>query len=311
MPDTVTILTPTLNAARWLPACIRSIEAQTVGRARIEHVVLDGASSDDTAGIARAAGSTVDAARDGSLYQALNRGISLARGEIIGWLNADDTLEPGAIERVLRRFDETGAEMVIGDYAVARGERVRIVRTPPDALVRIRRGARRTVWVTPLAVFFRARTLRGLGPYLSALRIAADLDMWLRAAARTPAITTAHTGTVIGRFTMHADSLSAGARAEPVISETLQVARSWAEDASSPPGVRRHALYLARINAMKLVRERSRARSLRSRASSMRAEYEALARAGPGALWDIRGEIYEFAAEALGLLRGERRRATE
>jgi glycosyltransferase involved in cell wall biosynthesis len=307
----ITILTPTLNAEQWLAECIRSIKDQTVGASTIQHLILDGGSTDGTVRIGRASGIDVDVSRDGSLYEALNRGISLARGDVIGWLNADDTFAPDAIERVLGRFAALDdAEVVFGHYELASDRGVKIVRTNGDALDRVRSGARRTTWITPLATFFRAATLRSLGPYLSSYRISADLDMWLRMAAREPPIRTAHTGTIVGTFRMHENSLSSSPRlVGPLIEETLRIARSWSEDPSPPPGVRRHALYLARLNALRLVRTRSRGAGALARLSAVIPAYGAIVKEGPGALWDVRGEAYALAAEvARSIMPGNRRR---
>ncbi len=297
MRPAITILTPTLNAERWLPDCLRSLQNQTVEKSKVQHLILDGGSTDGTVRIGRAAGSAVDVARDGSLYEALNRGISIADGDVIGWLNADDTLAPDAIERVLASFATPDVEIVFGHYAVASERHVKTIRTSRDAVARVRVGARRTTWITPLATYFRAATLRALGPYLPEYRIAADLDMWLRLSAREPPVRTAHTGTVVGTFRVHESSLSSGAQTEPVIEETLRVARSWSENSSCPPGVRRHALYLARLNAVKLARTRSRGRAALTRLSGAIKAYRALSKEAPGALWDVRGEAYALFTE--------------
>ncbi len=68
----VTLLTPTLDAERFLPECLASVRAQTYPRADIQHLVLDGESRDATARLAREAGAEVHVGRDGSLYQAVN-----------------------------------------------------------------------------------------------------------------------------------------------------------------------------------------------------------------------------------------------
>jgi glycosyltransferase involved in cell wall biosynthesis len=284
----VTIVTPALDAARFLPDCLRSIAAQTHPRALVQHVLADGGSTDDTAALARAAGAEVDVARDRSLYDALNRAVRLARGEAIGWLNADDTYAPDAIARVAAIFEaRPEVEIVVGDYVMssARGRIVR--RTGADVLERIRRGERRGTWVSPLAVFFRTSTLRALGEWLPGYRASSDLDLWIRAAARMPPPVVAHAGAILGNFRVHAASISTGASPERSLRETLEIARRWRSDPTAPPGVRRFALYVERNYGFMLriweIRDRSRVEKLRVALSYWREQR----RLGDGTLGDM------------------------
>jgi glycosyltransferase involved in cell wall biosynthesis len=286
----VTILTPTLNAARYLPTCLASLRAQrTVG---IRHLVLDGGSTDGTAELARGAGAEVHVERDGSLYEALNRGVESADGDVVGWLNADDALEPGALERVSRAFERSrDLEVVVGDYAMASASATRVVRTRADALSRIRQGCRAGTWVSPLAVFFRTEVLRALGPYDTSYRSAADLDMWLRAAARRPPLRVEHAGTILGTFRVHPGSLSSGSNPRPSLVESMTVARSWYEDPRQEPGLRRYALFVYRRYAHQLQRWDSRDQPAAQRVLATLRCIALLHRLGPGTLGDIRTPV--------------------
>lgn len=103
----VSIIIPAFNAARFIPETIRSVAAQT--HRNLEIIAVDDGSTDDTREVLRAfceedprirlieqANSGVSAAR--------NAGARLARGEFLGFLDADDTLPPGAVEAILRKF---------------------------------------------------------------------------------------------------------------------------------------------------------------------------------------------------------------
>lgn len=98
----ISLVVATLNAARTLPRCLDSLRAQTF-RA-FEVIVVDGASSDGTVELLRAAGDVVAewrSAPDGGIYAAWNRALPLARGEWIAFLGADDWLwDAGALERL-------------------------------------------------------------------------------------------------------------------------------------------------------------------------------------------------------------------
>ena len=290
----VTILTPTLNAERHLGECLLSIRHQSHPRHLVQHLVLDGGSSDGTVRMAREAGAEVHVERDGTLYAALNRGVAMASGEIVGWLNADDTFESGILARVAATFRASPrAEIVVGDWVMATPNRD--VRMPActDALLRIRQGRRgRKCWVAPLAVFFRTDVLRGLGEYSTRYRVAADLDLWVRAAARTPLPEVVHAGQVAGTFRVHEGSLSSGRSPEVPLKEVLDVASRWIADTAAPEGVRRFALYLLRRHRYELSRWESRDLPWPRRQAARFRCLRELSRLGPGALGDIRRAIW-------------------
>ncbi|HET6547092.1 MAG TPA: glycosyltransferase, partial [Solirubrobacter sp.] len=101
MPDlpSLTIITPCLNAAATLPATFASVRAQAYPG--LEHIVVDGGSTDGTLDVLRAAeGVRWISEPDRGLSHALNKGIAMATGDVIGELNADDVYEPGALAAV-------------------------------------------------------------------------------------------------------------------------------------------------------------------------------------------------------------------
>ena len=115
-----TVVTPTLNSARFLPETMRSVAAQREGgRVRVEHIVVDGGSTDGTAAIvgsfAHPDTRFVRQTLPGGPAAAIEQGLSEARGEFLSWLNSDDVLEPGAMERAAAVFARRpGAAMCFG-----------------------------------------------------------------------------------------------------------------------------------------------------------------------------------------------------
>lgn len=88
-------------------ACIDNVAAQDCSR--VEHIIVDGASTDSTMKVVKRRAETLPHLRwisepDSGQSQAMNKGIALARGEIIGFLNADDIYQPGVLARVLGIF---------------------------------------------------------------------------------------------------------------------------------------------------------------------------------------------------------------
>src|SRR3712207_1791708 len=106
MPVSFSIVTPCLNAEATIGQTLRSVAAQGVDA--LEHVVVDGGSTDGTLDILRAAGGPVLSVSepDRGLSDAMNKGVAMARNDVIGWLNADDVYLPGALGRVQQAFAE-------------------------------------------------------------------------------------------------------------------------------------------------------------------------------------------------------------
>ena len=94
----ITLVTPSFNQAPYLGATIRSVLGQ--GYPDLEYIVMDGGSTDGSVGIIRRHEADLafwKSAPDGGQSDALRQGFSRATGEVLGWLNSDDTLEPGAL----------------------------------------------------------------------------------------------------------------------------------------------------------------------------------------------------------------------
>ena len=112
----ITLVTPSYQQARFLEECLRSVLLQ--GYPNLEFVVMDGGSTDGSVEIiARYAPflSHWQSQRDGGQGHAINLGFARATGEIMGWLNSDDMLLPGALFAVALAFLHSRAEIVYGD----------------------------------------------------------------------------------------------------------------------------------------------------------------------------------------------------
>ena len=93
---TITVVTPSFNAAATIDETLRSVREQDYPH--VEHVVVDGGSTDGTVDILdRAEGVCYVSEPDRGLSHAMNKGVAMASGSIVGWLNADDVYLPGAL----------------------------------------------------------------------------------------------------------------------------------------------------------------------------------------------------------------------
>ncbi len=113
----ITLITVTFNSEKFLSQCIESIQNQTYKD--IEHIIIDGKSTDGTVKIIKKYESSIAkwiSEPDRGMYDAINKGIKLAKGNVIGILNSDDILaSDDAIEKIVHAFNEQGVDSVFGD----------------------------------------------------------------------------------------------------------------------------------------------------------------------------------------------------
>jgi glycosyltransferase involved in cell wall biosynthesis len=144
----------------------------------IEHIVVDGASTDRTVEIARALlipNGTLISEPDDGIYDALNKGVSLAGGDVIGFLHADDFFaDDDAIAKVARVFNESRVDAVYGDLDyVAAADSRRIVRRWRGGEFSPRR--LRWGWMPPHPTLYARRAVyEAIGGFDTRYRIAAD-----------------------------------------------------------------------------------------------------------------------------------------
>lgn len=119
----ISIVTPSFQQAEYIEDALSSVRGQTVC-ADIEHIVVDGGSSDGTIEILeRAVDLRWSSAPDRGQSHALNMGFERSKGEIVGWLNADDFYLPGALESVLRLFElNPDVDCIYGDCCFVDGQ---------------------------------------------------------------------------------------------------------------------------------------------------------------------------------------------
>jgi glycosyltransferase involved in cell wall biosynthesis len=122
----LSVVTPSLNQARYLGACLDSVRlaAEHAPSHEIEHIVIDGGSTDGTTDILRQqAGVRWVSEKDNGQSQAINKGLGLANGDILAYLCADDLYEPLALQRVLDVFSrEDTVDVVYADFFFLEGD---------------------------------------------------------------------------------------------------------------------------------------------------------------------------------------------
>src|SRR4051794_5179762 len=115
----VSIITATYNSAATIRDTILSVKNQT--HSDVEHIVIDGASTDNTLSLLSYFGhhGPVLSESDTGIYDAMNKGVKIAGGDIIGILNSDDFYpDPKTIENVVKAFEGGDCDAVYGDLVV-------------------------------------------------------------------------------------------------------------------------------------------------------------------------------------------------
>ena len=198
----LTIITPTLNAEGKLRHCLESVASQTVA---VEHIVVDGESEDATLSIASGYShiQKIVSEPDRGLYDAMNKGLRMAKGEVIGILNADDAYSGlRTVEKVVETFEDPKVEACYGDlvYLKNGGERDQTAKAAPQSQAWFSDDSPKDVkvlrfwkagafyperfywgWMPPHPTFFvRRRIYENFGLFNLDLGSSADYELMLR-----------------------------------------------------------------------------------------------------------------------------------
>lgn len=173
------IVTPTLNAAAYVRGCLDSVRAQDYPY--VEHLVVDGGSTDSTGEIARSSAQVVYLEmRGANQSQAINHGLRLAVGDVLAWLNADDEYPPGVLRAVAERFSaEPSLDVVYGDCEVLDFSNRHLWREIPGRYD-FKRLLRNGNYIAQPAVFVHRRVFERLGYLDESFEYGMDYEFWLR-----------------------------------------------------------------------------------------------------------------------------------
>jgi glycosyltransferase involved in cell wall biosynthesis len=189
----ITIVTPCLNSAVTLERTLDSVRTQDYPE--IEHLVIDGGSTDGTVEILeRAQGVRFVSEPDDGLCDALNKGIGKATGEVIGWLNADDIYLPGALRKAAAALESrpnrdwaTGQCLIIDqdDQEIRR-----FVTAYKNFFLRRYSLSLHLVqnFVSAPSTFVRATAFDEVGLFDERYKLSMDYDLYLRLGRRGPPV---------------------------------------------------------------------------------------------------------------------------
>jgi glycosyltransferase involved in cell wall biosynthesis len=179
----ISVVTPALDAEAFIEPTLASVRAQTYPN--VEHVVVDGGSSDATAALARGSGASVLVEPGLRQAAAVNSGVAHARGELVLVLNADDVLYPDALADLAAGLAaDPRAAAAYGD-AVHIDEAGAVISAYPsrpfDAAALID-----GCYICQPAALMRRSAFEAVGGMNERLDVALDYDFWIRLARRAP-----------------------------------------------------------------------------------------------------------------------------
>ena len=183
----VSIITPSFNQARYLEATINSVLGQDYPR--IEYIIVDGGSTDESAAIIKKHEGRLAwwvSEQDKGQTDAINKGFNRATGDILAWINSDDTYNPGAVSAAVKYLLENPeVAMVYADCNFI-DENDRVIGKFNAAQTDYRRLREGYVHIPQQTMFFRAKYWKELGPLDPSFYFAMDYDLWTRIAAHAP-----------------------------------------------------------------------------------------------------------------------------
>lgn len=179
LPYDLTVVTVCRNALHLLPRCIASVQPLYQFRIRVEHLIVDGASSDGTVSYLwcqRHAGRITRyiSEPDSGIYHAMNKAIHLARGRVLVFINADDEICPGAVAACCAPLLEGKAQYSVASALCISADKQRVLHPRPED----------TLWRQPFchqAMYCRRDLLIRMGGFdADSFPIGADTDLMRR-----------------------------------------------------------------------------------------------------------------------------------
>ncbi len=179
----VSIITPSYNQSRYLPATIESVLGQDYPN--LEYIIVDGGSTDGSVEIIKQYADRLAwwvSEKDSGQTSAINKGFAHANGEILAWLNSDDTYEPGAIrEAVEFLMANPDVGLVYGEcnYIDENGNKFGLFNAAQTDYEKLRQGY---VHIPQQSSFWRAKLWKEVAPLDESFFFAMDYDLWVRLA---------------------------------------------------------------------------------------------------------------------------------
>jgi len=182
----VTIITVVRNGKNCIQETMNSVFLQDYQN--IEYIVIDGCSNDGTFDILKSNQSQIDiliSEKDQGIYFAMNKGIELSSGDLVGFLNASDILYPNTISKLASAYEQDHFDYSFGSAHIESEQGIRIALSSPLKVIPIKSNSYTGMPSPHLAVYMKLSFLRSLGMFDTQFGLSSDYDLLLRAIKRS------------------------------------------------------------------------------------------------------------------------------
>jgi glycosyltransferase involved in cell wall biosynthesis len=216
----VSVVTPSMNQGAFIEETIRSVLEQDYPC--VEHIVVDGGSSDGTLDVLRSHGHVRWISEpDEGQAAAVNKGFAMAKGDVFGWLNSDDLYLPGAIATAVEVLLETGCGLVHGGWRQI-DELGRTIGDVEAVQFDLRQQLDYANLVAQPGAFFTREAFETVGGLDPSYHYAMDYELFLRIGAK---FDVRHVDRVLGAYRYHPRSKTV-AESDGFVDETFRAARA-------------------------------------------------------------------------------------
>ena len=232
------IITPVLNMADHIGACIESVATQSVDK---ELLIMDGGSTDGTLEVIRSHNYPwlkLISEKDEGQSSAINKGLRMATGEFFNWLNADDVLSENALKAVGSKMSPS-VDVILGkcnhvnmdtDEVVATG-RTNVYSTTEKTLANFS--------MAQPSHFYRTEKVLALGGLNNGLNLTMDMDLWFRYVLKNGISKVVTIDTVLSNFNLHGRSKTTTLASE-MSKEKYSVFLALLNSISAPKWLKEH-----------------------------------------------------------------------
>ncbi|RXF70943.1 glycosyltransferase family 2 protein [Hansschlegelia zhihuaiae] len=184
----VTVVTPTLNGAAYIAECIDSVKRNHGPGYEVDHVIVDGGSTDGTVELARKRGARVREGRDDGIFDAINKGSFESKGDLLGFLGADDVMLDGALAAVTAAHRRRGRRWIVGGirWIDDKGARLGELAAPPSWMTTRMHVCLGWNPIMHMSTYITRDFFTELGGFDKRFRDSGDYDLFARALARAP-----------------------------------------------------------------------------------------------------------------------------